>query len=172
MRRRRDVRKLQPKYVLFRGDRAVVAARVQGWIAPDLDGHETFAGATAGVMADYYFDEDGRFAVHAGVSAGIATGTLDSGVSGIAGGALFSLDLGTSLAVAKFMKIIVEGTLYGAQTQDGFTSAPLANVNYGVRFFSKHFAADLAMVRPFGSAIDNNAVWAPGYPFVAFTVRP
>lgn len=163
---------LAPKYVLYRGSRLVLAARVQGWFATDIDSkNEQYLGATAGVLADYYFDEDGRFAVHAGLSAGVADGLLSTGVSGIEGGALFTLDLGVSLGITKFLKVVVEGEVFGAQTADGFQVAPLGLVTYGVRFFSKHFSADLAMMRPFGSAVPKD-VWAPGYPFLAFTVRP
>ncbi len=168
---------LAPKYVLYRADRLLLSARVLGWWGTsfddsDGDGHDdSYAGASGGVLADYYFDEAGRYAVHAGLSAGVTTGLLDTGGADVEGGALVTLDVGVSLGVTDFMKIIVEGEFYGTTSGNDFQVAPVSVVNYGLRFHSKHFAADVGMVRPFGPAVGKD-VWVPGYPFVAFSVRP
>lgn len=159
---------LAPKYVFYRAPDTVVAVRGTFWYGSVVGEDDSIGAFNVGVLLDQYLDHDGRFALHASLSAGSVFGVFDSDDFELADGALFQLDLGITLGVAQVAKLLVEAQIFAASTKDGFEVAPVVLLNYGIRFHGKTLAADLGFIRPIGD-VDSGLIL--GLPFVAFSAR-
>lgn len=163
---------ISPKFVLHRSASTVVALRGLIWwgtlVGDDDDGGlGTFNG---GVNLDHYFDDDGRFALHASVSLGGAFGTsIGSDDFTVGSGLLLQIEGGFSFALARVLKLLFEVQTFALNTNDGFEFAPIVLLNYGIRFFGEDLAADLGFFKPIGDTGDDPFIM--GFPFVAFSAR-
>jgi len=163
---------LSPKGVVYRSPNTVVAVRGLVWWGTILGGGgDGGLGAfSAGLVIDQYLDPGGRIALHASLSAGGAFGTnLGSSGFELGSGVLLQFDVGLSVAVARIVKLVVEAQTFAANVGDGFRFAPVALINYGIRFFGEDLAADLGFFRPVGDIGDDPFIL--GFPFVAFSAR-
>jgi hypothetical protein len=159
---------LAPKFVVNRGAQHALAIRGDVWVG--VDGDTTLGRVSVGPVLDYFFDRQGRFALHAGLNIGGVFGGIDgSGGISFAEGLLIGLDLGFTLGVAKGFKLIVEGQVFAGYSAAGFNVAEVALVNYGVRFHGESLAVDLTFLRPVGDFDVGPLVM--GVPFVAFSAR-
>jgi hypothetical protein len=69
--------------------------------------------------------------------------------------------------VSEFAKLVAE--VVSAAGGSDFEQAPLALLNYGVRFHSARFAGDIGLIRPVGDDVSGEFVL--GFPFVSFSYR-
>lgn len=166
---------LQPKFVLARTPKTVVAVRVPLTFAKDTTGNgSSFGSFGAGLLVDQYFGPRGRIGLHAGL---LVTGVFgdfnfdgdgDSSGMTIGDGAGFELDLGASFGVSEAVKLILEAQVFAAAGDGGFKVADAALINYGVRIGGRGFAGDLGFIRPIG--VDTDPLLL-GIPYVAISAR-
>ena len=94
---------------------------------------------------------------------------LSASATLVTGSGASALVYGGSLIgrVSEHAKLLAE--VVSAAGGSDFKQAPIALLNYGVRFHSSKFAGDIGLVRPFGS--DTGSEFVLGFPFVSFSYR-
>ena len=159
----------QLKWAFLRTDNQVLTAKFNVNYANILG--EDISGGTisGGLSHDFYFDNEGRYAMFSGIDVGGVFGEVDSGWQ-MGEGMFMAANLGFSAQVSDFLKVMVEGILPAVYAAGEFQVAETVNFTYGLRFFGDDLAADLGFIRPLGEGM-GDAGLAMGLPYVAFTAR-
>lgn len=83
---------------------------------------------------------------------------------------LMFTSIGVNQQLGRLVKLMVEFTMPSAYNDgDFFIEEKLFFLSYGIRFFWKSIAVDLAFIRPIASEVNEYLVM--GYPYVTFTVK-
>lgn len=131
----------------------------------------SYVGAVGGgVHADFYLDQGRRFAIHTGLElSAIFGGDVDTSAFALGDGAITKVDLGTTLALTDWMKLVVEAQVPIVTISD-VALVPVVPLSYGVRFYSDHFSADVGLMKPLALETSDD-IFAAGYPYIALNGR-